>query len=54
MSIIGRYKNGNYQVTIFSDGTKIRETDDDKFIPAFSESCDLKITDKCDGGCAFC
>lgn len=54
MRLIGRYKNGNYMVTIFSDGTKVRETEDDSFLPAFAENCDVKITDKCDGGCAFC
>lgn len=54
MNIIGRYKNGNYTVTVLSDGTKIRENDLDFFEPAFAENCDVKITDKCDGGCAFC
>ena len=54
MNIIGRYKNGNYTVTILSDGTKIRENDLDFLEPAFAENCDVKITDKCDGGCEFC
>ena len=54
MKIIDRYKNGNYMVTLLSDGTKIRENDLDFFEPAFAENCDVKITDKCDGGCAFC
>ena len=54
MNIIGKYKNGNYIVTMLSDGTKIRETNDDEFIPSFAENCDVKITDKCDGGCPFC
>ena len=54
MNIIGRYQNGNYNVTLLSDGTKIRENDLDFFKPAFAENCDVKITDKCDGGCAFC
>lgn len=49
------YKNGNYVVTInIADGTKIRETEDDEFIPSFAEGMDVKITDKCDGGCPFC
>lgn len=49
------YKNGNYIVRInIEDGTKIRETNEDKFIPSFAENCDCKITDKCDGGCPFC
>jgi hypothetical protein len=49
------YKNGNYTVKFdISDGTKIRETEEDDFIPAFAENCDCKITDKCDGGCQWC
>ena len=54
MNIIGKYKNGNYMVTLLSDGTKIRETNEDEFVPSFAENCDVKITDKCDGGCPFC
>ena len=53
-SILYTYKNGNTVTTILSDGTKIRKTYDDEFKPEFSESCDVKITDRCDGGCAFC
>lgn len=52
--LLGVYKNGNYTVKLLVDGTKIRETEDDEFIPAFAENCDVKITDKCDGGCPFC
>ena len=29
MELLGRYKNGNFKTTILSDGTKIRETEDD-------------------------
>lgn len=54
MNIIGKYKNGNYVVTLLSDGTKIRETEEDEFTPSFAEGFDMKITDKCDGGCPFC
>ena len=54
LKLLGEYKNGNYTVKILSDGTKIRETEDDEFIPSFAENCDVKITDKCDGGCPFC
>jgi len=52
--LLGVYKNDNYTVKLLADGTKIRETEDDNFIPAFAENCDVKITDKCDGGCPFC
>ena len=48
------YFNGNYRVSMFSDGTKIRETEENEFIPSFSENVDVKITDVCDGGCPFC
>ena len=48
------YKNGNYSVTIFNDGTKIRQTTEDEFIPLFAENCDIKITDKCSQNCPFC
>lgn len=55
--IIAKYDNGNHRVTLFSDGTKIKETinpDDDHFTYEFPESFDLKITDYCDAGCAYC
>lgn len=48
------YKNGNYVVMIMNDGTKIRKTNDDEFIPSFAENCDVKVTDKCSIGCPFC
>lgn len=48
------YKNGNYIVCIMNDGTKIRKTDYDEFIPSFAENCDVKITSKCSIGCPFC
>lgn len=54
MELIGKYKNGNYDVSIYSDGTKIRYTDDDDFVPAFAECYDVKITDKCSQGCKWC
>lgn len=54
MKILHKYINGNYTVTLLEDGTKIRYTKDDEFIPAFAENCDVKITDKCDGGCPMC
>lgn len=53
-----RYKNGNCITSInLENGTKIHETinpDDKEFKFDFSESCDLNITDYCDGGCAWC
>lgn len=54
MKILGRYNNGSYSVTLLDDGTKIRETEGEEFIPAFAENCDCLITTVCDGGCPFC
>lgn len=54
MGLLGRYKNGNFVTTILSDGTKIRETKDDEFIPSFAENMDVKICNYCDIGCKFC
>ena len=54
MKLLGSYQNGNYTVSIYDDGTKIRENDLDNLTPAFPESIDLKICDRCDMGCAMC
>ena len=54
MELLRSYKNGNYQVSIYEDGTKIRETEENYFLPTFSESCDIKITNMCDIGCPMC
>lgn len=54
MGLLGRYKNGNFVTTILNDGTKIRETKDDEFIPSFAENMDIKICNYCDMGCKFC
>jgi 2-iminoacetate synthase ThiH len=70
ISVLARYVNGNHRVEIYSDGTRIRSTghwedigdgnrrwvddDQDHFTYAFPESFDLKVTDYCDGGCAYC
>ena len=50
-----KYKNGNYTVSIdLSDGTKIRTAEEDEFVPAFAESMDINITNKCKVGCTYC
>lgn len=48
-SLIGQVKNGNYIMQLWSDGTKIRYNDLDFFRPESIESCDLKITNCCNG-----
>ena len=52
--LLGKYKNGNYTVMMLEDGTKIRYNNLDNLTPDFSESMDVKLTDKCSVGCAFC
>lgn len=55
--ILGEYDNGNYHVTIYEDGTKVRETFDEnatEFIAEYPECMDVKITNRCDKGCHMC
>ncbi len=54
MKLIGSYINGNYRVSVFDDGTKVRENSLDFFSPATPESMDIKITNQCDCGCPYC
>ena len=55
MKLIGRVKNGNYWICMFSDGTKIRKNGLNFFEPEKPESMDLKITNSCHGtNCKFC
>ena len=53
-SLIHTYKNGNYFVSIFDDGSKVRYTDEDEFVACFPESIDMKITNYCDSNCPMC
>lgn len=48
------YENGSTHVEIYEDGTKIRTTLDNVGVAYQPESIDLKITNYCDMGCAFC
>jgi len=57
MQLLGRYRNGNYYVTIYDDGTKIRETIDHnatEFVAEFPENIDMKVTNKCGQSCPWC
>ena len=42
--ILGEYDNGNYHVTIYEDGTKVRYNNQYTLIPQFPESIDCKIS----------
>lgn len=48
------YKNGNYNVTILNDGTKIRVTDENDFIPSRPETLDINISNYCENNCEYC
>lgn len=52
--LLSKYRNGNYNVAIFDDGTKIRYNDLDCLIPEFVESMDMKISNYCPFGCPMC
>ena len=54
MKQLAKYKNGNYMVTIYNDGTKIRENNLNFFEAEFPESMDCKITNQCPLGCPMC
>lgn len=49
--LLHAFKNGDFDISIFSDGTKIREGGGRSVIP---ESLDVKITNWCDGACTWC
>jgi Radical SAM superfamily len=49
--LLVQYKNGTNIVSLYSDGTKLREGDARSVFP---ETIDLKLTDYCDMGCSFC
>lgn len=53
MNLLHHYVNGNTDVSIYDDGTKIRQYDDDPK-PVHPESMDIKISNKCDGNCHWC
>ncbi len=53
-NLLSTYKNGNYTVSIYDDGTKIKESEDDVFCSLFPDSIDLKITNCCDLLCPMC
>lgn len=52
--LLASYRNGGYLVSVYSDGTKIRRELDDSLPPVLMEQADVKLTDWCDAGCAWC
>lgn len=53
-NVLGTYQNGNYYVTLFSDGTKVRFNKENYMRADRPESIDINISNKCNNGCAFC
>ena len=57
MKLLNKYLNGNVTVTLFDNGTKIQEWDDNEGAhPDYPNSMDIKITNYCDRKplCMFC
>ena len=55
MKLLYKYLNGNVTVSLFDNGTKIQEWDDNEIpSPEYPNSMDIKITNKCDLGCPYC
>lgn len=54
MKVLSQYKNGNYNVLLLDNGTKIRYNNATYFEPEKPENIDLKITDYCTRGCKMC
>lgn len=52
----GNYRNGNYVVTIYEDGTKVFDLDEGEteLKSDWPNAIDCWITDKCDGACPYC
>lgn len=51
--VLAKYINGNYVVTIYTDGTKIR-SGIEEFKPRRPESIDMTISTHCTNGCPYC
>lgn len=51
--LLHEYQNGNCNVKLYADGTKVREYEGTP-MPVHPESMDVKITNQCDLGCSFC
>ena len=52
-ALLHTYRNGGTEVFLYADGTKMRLVQNDT-PPQLCEQMDLKITDWCDAGCAWC
>lgn len=53
-NVLGTYQNGNYYVTLFSDGTKVRFNKENYMRADRPESIDVCISKRCSQGCLYC
>lgn len=53
-NLLYKYQNGSANVEIYEDGTRICETDDDKFDFEYPLNMDVKISNRCGIGCEMC
>lgn len=54
MKVLSQYKNGNYNVLLLNNGTKIRYNNATYLEPEKPENIDLKITNYCTKDCEMC
>lgn len=52
--VLGTYKNGNYRVVIYDDGTKVRFNNENYMYAEHPESIDVCISKRCSQGCLYC
>lgn len=52
--MLAHYKNGNAEIVLFEDGTRIIQSDDDKLNLECPLNIDCKLSNKCSVGCAQC
>lgn len=52
--MLAHYTNGNAEVVLFEDGTRIIQSDDDKLNLERPLNIDCKLSNKCSVGCAQC
>ena len=53
-NVIANYINGNTHITLWSDGTREMETEDNEFKFDYPTNVDVTITHKCDNECKYC
>ena len=54
MEKLVQYHNGNAVITLYDDGTKVVETEDDEFDFDFASSMDICVSERCENRCDYC